>query len=137
MSQSPTPEMARYQRLIFSREGPAANCRLLLHVLVRFSFAGNDGRIFPSEETLAADSGLSVRTVRRLLPELEADGWIRRQPFGAKGQAWRRTEYFLQWPTGFDPKTDQWLNEVKARKEEGRRAYREEEGWPEERVMSG
>ena len=136
MSMSPTPEMARYQRLIFSKDGPSPSCRLLLHVLVRFHFAGNDGRIFPSEETLAEDTGFSVRTIRRLIPELERDGWIRRQTFGIKGQQWRRNEYKLTWPNGFDPKTDQWLQEVKAMKDVGRRAYREAARWtPEEAVI--
>ena len=130
MSQSPTPEMARYQRLIFSKDGPAPNCRLVLIVLIRFWLAGSDNRIFPSEETLAEDTGLSVRTIRRLIPLLEANGWIKRKPFGVKGQAWRRNEYFLHWPDGFDPRRDKWLQEVKQRKAEGRAAYREAEGWP-------
>ena len=124
--------MSRYQRLIYSREGPKPLGRLLLQVLVRFRLAGNSDRIFPAETTLAEDTGLSVRSVQRLLQELEDGGWIRRKLFGVKGQAWRRTEYELTWPNGFDPKTDKWLQEVKARKEEGRRAYREEQGWPEE-----
>ena len=136
MSQSPTPEMARYQRLIFSKDGPSPSCRLLLHVLVRFHFAGNDGRIFPSEETLAEDTGFSIRTVRRLIPELERDGWITRQTFGIKGQQWRRNEYKLRWPNGFDPQADEWLQEVKQRKAEARAAYRESAGWtPEESVI--
>ena len=131
IGKSGTPEMSRYQRLIFSKDGPAANCRLLLIVLIRFWLAGSDNRIFPSEETLAEDTGLSVRTIRRLIPLLEANGWIKRKPFGVKGQAWRRNEYFLHWPDGFDPKQDKWLQEVKQRKAEGRAAYREAEGWPE------
>ena len=136
MSGTPTPEMSRYQRLIFSKDGPAANCRLVLIVLIRFSLAGSDNRIFPSEETLAEDTGLSVRTIRRLIPLLEANGWIKRKPFGVKGQAWRRNEYFLHWPDGFDPKQDKWLQEVKQRKAEARAAYRESAGWtPEESVI--
>lgn len=130
MSQ-PGPEVSRYQRLIYSREGPKPLGRLLLQVLVRFRLAGNSDRIFPAETTLAEDTGLSVRSVQRLLQELEDGGWIRRKLFGVKGQAWRRTEYELTWPNGFDPKADKWLQEVRARKEEGRRAYREEHGWSE------
>lgn len=56
-----------------SLENPAAR-----HVLLCLAnYAGSDGRgAFPSALTLANDTGLSERTVRLKLDELEAQGWI-------------------------------------------------------------
>jgi hypothetical protein len=50
------------------------------HVLLCLAnYAGTDGRAaFPSVATLAEDTGLSERTVRSKLDELEAAGWISR-----------------------------------------------------------
>jgi hypothetical protein len=54
-------------------ENPAAR-----HVLLCLAnYAGSDGRgAFPSANTLSEDTGLSERTIRLKLSELEASGWI-------------------------------------------------------------
>lgn len=54
-------------------ENPAAR-----HVLLCLAnYAGSDGRgAFPSAATLSEDTGLSERTIRLKLDELEAAGWI-------------------------------------------------------------
>lgn len=56
-----------------SLENPAAR-----HVLLCLAnYAGSDGRgAFPSAATLSEDTGLSERTIRLKLDELEAAGWI-------------------------------------------------------------
>lgn len=41
-------------------------------------FAGEDGRCYPKQETLADELGLKVRQVRNLLVELEKEGFIAR-----------------------------------------------------------
>lgn len=48
----------------------------LLILLESYSFASRD--IWPSNETLAINMGLSERRVRQLLVELENDRWLKR-----------------------------------------------------------
>ncbi len=139
MSGSPTPDVKRYQRLIWSPQGPPTAQRALLQVLVRFLLAGDDDSIYPSERTLAGDTGLSEKSVGRHLAELEAGGWIARKLAGT-GQSWRRYGYSLHWPEGFDPKTDQWLVSARRKKAVARARHREEKGWTlteeEERLLA-
>lgn len=53
---------------------PQARCLYLILA----TYAGPDGRCWPSRRTLAADLGLSIRTVATLLGELERSGLLRR-----------------------------------------------------------
>jgi hypothetical protein len=54
----------------------AATGRVLLQAIYRR--LGNDLFCWPSQATLAADAGISERSVRRWLPRLEQAGWITR-----------------------------------------------------------
>lgn len=122
------PEMAHLEKVSLSPEGPRPAGRLMLLVMMRYYRFGK-GRIFPSEQRLSSDTGMTVRSVQRVLQELERDGWIRRHIHGARGQGWRRYEYELAWPRGYDPQANAWLTEVGRRKAAGRKAFREEHGW--------
>lgn len=57
--------------------GLSASARAVLRVLA--DYADDKGRSFPSQVTLATDTGLSERTVRTALSQLEAAGWIVRE----------------------------------------------------------
>ena len=52
-----------------------SNCILVWCALASFA---NDGKCFPSVKRLAADTGLSYRTVRRCLQALESTGYLTR-----------------------------------------------------------
>lgn len=59
------------------------------------------GAIFPSQATIAAESGLSERTVRTMLGNLEALGLVkRRSRRGKEGRANTRTDAYTLHPNG-------------------------------------
>jgi hypothetical protein len=106
--------------------------RLVLMVLFDFWLASPTGEIFPSQQKLAARTGLSERSVRDNIKALEDQGWLATKDRG-NGQGWRRHRYIPKWPRGFDPEKDAWLTDVKRRRDESREAHREAEGWGEYR----
>lgn len=57
------------------------------------------GSCYPSTRTLAADTGLSRRTVEKHLRSAEERGWLRRERAGHSGQGWRRNRYVPVTPT--------------------------------------
>ena len=74
--QTSTRPLTRADRIVLTRAAtglkPAE--KLLLRSLV--DFMGNSPECWPSLSRLAAEVGVSVRHVRRLLRSLEAGGWI-------------------------------------------------------------
>ena len=62
------------------RQRIRTTCRVVLNSLA--DRADKDNKCWPSQATLAADTGLAVRTVRLVLAELEAGGVIVRQHRG-------------------------------------------------------
>lgn len=74
---SSTRPLSRVDRIVLTRAAtglkPAE--KLLLRSLV--DFMGNSTECWPSLSRLAAEVGVSVRHVRRLLRSLESSGWIR------------------------------------------------------------
>jgi len=71
-----TRPLTRADRIVLTRSAtglkPAE--KLLLRSLV--DFMGNSAECWPSLSRLAAEVGVSIRHVRRLLRSLEAEGWI-------------------------------------------------------------
>ncbi|QGG95600.1 helix-turn-helix domain-containing protein [Actinomarinicola tropica] len=67
---------------ILVRKAPKAVLRsshkTLCFVLFTYVVGKSDATCWPSQETLARDSGLSERAVWEILANLEADGWIER-----------------------------------------------------------
>lgn len=53
---------------------------------------------FPSQETLAGDTSLSVRSIQRALKAVTELGWIRVEKHGYAGQQWRRNQYSMGTP---------------------------------------
>ena len=43
------------------------------------NYAGDDGRAWPSQERIAADSGIALRTCKRHIKWLEENGFLTRQ----------------------------------------------------------
>lgn len=85
---------------VLSSQGPQEpSSRLVACALAKHADAGG-GRVFPSERTLAAETGLSRKTVRHHLRLLEAAGWVAVRAGAGGGQGWRRHSYVLQQPEG-------------------------------------
>lgn len=62
-------------------------------------YATRDGdRCYPSQDTLARDTGLARRVVGAHLRAAEAAGWIERSGRGVGGRGWRRHAYVLTVP---------------------------------------
>ena len=74
------------------------------HVLLTLSCFMNDvgGGCYPTQEQLAEATGLSDRAVRTHLELAESQGWLKRSEHGFRGQRWRNTEYWAQWPDLLD-----------------------------------
>lgn len=73
--------------------GARGNDRLVLYELAERANS-ETGEAFPSVDTLAADAGLSRRTVQRSLRSLETDGYIEARGGGQGGRA-RTTRYLV------------------------------------------
>lgn len=74
--------------------GIGAAAKLIYGRLV--GHAGRDGKVFPSQETLAEETGLAIRTVRTALTELEQAEFIEvARPDGADRLAHRTARYFF------------------------------------------
>jgi DNA-binding Lrp family transcriptional regulator len=82
---------------VASEHGPHPTLR---HILLTLSLHMNErgGSCFPSQKTLATETGLSERAVRDRLKEAEKQGWLIRQHRDVSGQGWRRYEYRTQTP---------------------------------------
>lgn len=72
-----------FTRLV-ARKGKGLSRRATALLRILADRADGKGRCFPSQETLAEDTGGSVSTVYRALTELEQAGWITRE------KRWRR-----------------------------------------------
>jgi hypothetical protein len=79
----------RWRDAFSSTNGPPAVTRLVLWTLSKhMGMNGEDA--FPSQETIAQESGLGLRAVKRHLRAAEVLGWIERMPRRRAGRAsWR------------------------------------------------
>ena len=95
--QSAWRDLNRWRRRVISDAGPKqSTMRLLLLVLATHSDANLV--CYPSERTLAAETALTVRSVRTHLKAAECDGWISRTPAAFKRGRWWHTVYLLTNP---------------------------------------
>lgn len=87
---------------IVSAEGPGNPTTR--HVLLTLALHMNsDGqRCFPSEARLAAETGLSDRSVRTHLKIATENGWISRKRWRCKGKNWAQYCYCATLPKGLD-----------------------------------
>ncbi len=67
-------------------------CRVVLNALA--DYADKEGRCWPSQTTLAAETGLAIRTIRLVLAELTAAGVITRTHRG-NGMGGRATDLIV------------------------------------------
>ena len=126
-----TLEHHRWRWLVWSEDGPPGTAkRAILQVLFDFYATSKQGEIFPSVEKIASKIDLTKKHVIRHLAELEELGWItRKQRIRNGGQGWKRNEYKLKFPHGFDPKKDEWLINANRKRIDARDEYRMDEGW--------
>ncbi len=71
-----TLERFDWLREVFSADGPTSPSARLVAATLGMRMRANLSGCFPSQATIAAESGLSERTVRTSLKELEAGGWL-------------------------------------------------------------
>jgi hypothetical protein len=69
-----------------------------LLMLILADYADEDWSCFPSQVTLAKATDLGERTVRRLLGELEQEGWLRREHRQRPDGSRTSDRLYLQWP---------------------------------------
>ncbi len=81
-----------WRSAVASKHGPHSSVRLVLLTL-GLHMNEKGGSCFPSQATLAEETGLTIKTVRDRLQEAEEQGWIIRGEKGASGQGWKRHEY--------------------------------------------
>jgi hypothetical protein len=79
-----------------SRELPGPDKGILWAAGTRAHMDGSS--IFPTQETWAADAGVSRRTLQRRVPELVRDGWLRQVSSGKGGKSTKASEYHLTVP---------------------------------------
>lgn len=98
------PAYGRYRHLnslrkkILSINGPPKSGTKLILVAI-LEFAGPGCTAYPSQETLAACTGMSTRSVRGHLKEAERLSWVTRgRQRNAKGRNWYHTIYFVHAP---------------------------------------
>lgn len=99
---SPAPNRFRslnfLRKTILSASGPRQSGTKLVLVAI-LEYAGPGCVAFPSQKTLAACTGMSVRSVRNHLKQAARDGWIttgqRRNP---SGRDWYHTVYMVHTP---------------------------------------
>lgn len=86
------------RKTILSAKGPTKSGTKLVLVAI-LEFAGPGCVSYPSQETLAACTGMSVRSVRSRLNEAERTCWLSRgQRRNAKGRNWYHTVYIVHTP---------------------------------------
>jgi hypothetical protein len=87
-----------HQAVTWAYEQDIQPCGTKFVLVTLANYANSDGYCYPSQETLAKDTGLSVRAVRDHIGKLEAVGCVQRERRHAKsGQ--RRSDGF--WLVGF------------------------------------
>ncbi|TIU46039.1 MAG: helix-turn-helix domain-containing protein [Mesorhizobium sp.] len=70
------------------------------HLLLTISCFMNDlgGSCFPTQEQLAAATGLTDRAIRKHTEIAVDKGWLKRHLHGFKGRRWSNYEYLAIWP---------------------------------------
>lgn len=78
---------------ILDDDNISANARLIYFALSKF--ADKDGKCYPSFATLAKKTKLTDRTIRKYIPELIKNNWIRKEQRKKEGGAWENNLYIL------------------------------------------
>jgi len=87
----------RWERALIMRGPPSPTTRLLL--LVLGTHINREGLAWPSQSTLAEETGLSERVIPEHLETAEQLGWIERTSSRDQGKAWRRHTYRIRIPS--------------------------------------
>lgn len=77
----------------------AAPTKHVLHVISTYMNSHGEGA-FPTIETIADKSGLSVRTVKNHIPLAVDSGWLIKTKIGLSGQQWANNKYEICMPKG-------------------------------------
>jgi hypothetical protein len=87
---------------------PSASTRHVLLTLSLYMTRGSKGVAWPSQASLAARTGLSLRTVKAAIADAEKSGWIVRGSMGRNSQGWRLTRYQGVIPAHVDLASKPW-----------------------------
>ncbi|MGH7239913.1 MAG: helix-turn-helix domain-containing protein [Candidatus Saccharimonadales bacterium] len=94
---NPYDDVNSIRRAILSDQGPSkCGTRLVLIALVQF--AGPGCVAWPSQEKIAANCGMCVRSVRTHLQLAEQEHWVTRFKQTKRGHKWAYTYYILHKP---------------------------------------
>ena len=92
-----------WRSAIASEQGPGPTTRhVLLTLSLHMSERGDS--CWPSQDTLAMETGLSLRAVKEHLKLAHQQGWISSRDRHTNGKAWRHKEYFSLLPASFHVK---------------------------------
>ena len=81
-----------------SQRGPKSPTTRWLLIALSLWCNGDERRCWPSQQTLARQTGLSLRAVKRHLQIADDEGWLFRSQRRKKGKAWKYTVYELTLP---------------------------------------
>ena len=75
-------------------------------------YAGENGQCYPSQEVLAAEIGIKIAQINRILKELEEKGFIKRlKPTGKDKLCHKTTRYLFLWHPILDDNSDTIIND--------------------------
>ena len=84
-------------RSAVTQSGLPATTRHVLHV-ISFHMNEHGAGSYPSQETIAEETGYSRKSVNEHITKAVDSGWLKVQQHGFGGRKWRRNEYIASWP---------------------------------------
>jgi len=115
------PDLFHWRETFMSKRGPDKLGRHVLNALAMHMKPDGTGA-WPSQILLAERTGMSIRSVKHYLQELERFGWIRRVRVAVPGKTWRRTEYTAAIPDTVEqgaPHAPSYQNKVQETAQQG------------------
>ena len=96
--------------VIMKYKGLSASAKLCWSRLAQY--AGENGQCYPSQEVLAAEIGIKIAQINRILKELEEKGFIKRlKPTGKDKLCHKTTRYLFLWHPILDDNSDTIIND--------------------------
>ena len=83
------------------------------------TYMDQDGKCFPSQTTLAADTGTSKRTIVKHIGYAEHAGWLKKDNVKSKRGTWGHNIYYATLPAKLDQRHESGCNQVNSVHEPG------------------
>lgn len=89
----------QWRQILLSKHAPKDPPTLrLVALVIEAHMSAERSEAWPSQATIAERAQISVRQTRRVLDQLEAEGWLMRTETRLPGQKWRLTKYSASVP---------------------------------------